>query len=349
MRQTHKQAFTLVELLVVIAIIGTLVGLLLPAVQSARERARSLTCTNNLKQLQTALTIRESSLQDFPGYINKVGIPGAAPTSQTRASWIVLTFPYIEQTPLWEAWSQGTELPSSVEVLVCASDPPDTIGEPVTSYVANSGWIQNTNEGTTAVRENIANGVFFDRTRTADGARLPLDGRDHASQANDEPEISMTMAYISQKGDGATKTLMLSENLSATHWMHYQTATDVPDAKYHFGFCWEQPQTVIDNLGTTTADKEVDAKYRRPNGLKEALDQLEISAAMTKNYGFVSSNHPSGSNYAFVGGNVQFITDQIELLVYGQLMTSNHKRSDLEDAGTRERESIVSQPNDSDY
>ena len=72
MRQFTKSAFTLVELLVVIAIIGTLVGLLLPAVQAAREAARANTCRNNLKQLSTALTIRETSLGELPGYINKL-------------------------------------------------------------------------------------------------------------------------------------------------------------------------------------------------------------------------------------------------------------------------------------
>ncbi|NOZ41543.1 MAG: DUF1559 domain-containing protein, partial [Planctomycetes bacterium] len=182
----RPRGFTLVELLVVIAIIGTLVGLLLPAVQAAREAARNNTCKNSIRQLQTALTTRETSLGDYPGYVNELGIPGS--TRQIRASWVVYAFPYIEQVALWDNWSQGRINPTDglnnqqgeiaqIEILICPSDPAVTTGDPSLSYAANAGWAQRTasllvsanpspqNSRFQKQAENAANGVFFDRIR----------------------------------------------------------------------------------------------------------------------------------------------------------------------------------------
>jgi prepilin-type N-terminal cleavage/methylation domain-containing protein len=107
-----RRAFTLVELLVVIAIIGTLVGLLLPAVQSAREAARRTSCQSNIRQLALAVHNYESARRFFPP--SMIHTPGTTFTSN-NGSWSIhgRVLPYIEETAmavkvnLEQAWDDG--------------------------------------------------------------------------------------------------------------------------------------------------------------------------------------------------------------------------------------------------
>jgi prepilin-type N-terminal cleavage/methylation domain-containing protein/prepilin-type processing-associated H-X9-DG protein len=107
MRPARRLGFTLIELLVVIAIIAVLIALLLPAVQAAREAARRIQCTNNLKQIGLAIHNYHQSNDVFPpgGFpaYNPTANNGnnASPSAQTRL------LPYLEQQPLYNAlnWS----------------------------------------------------------------------------------------------------------------------------------------------------------------------------------------------------------------------------------------------------
>ena len=101
------RGFTLVELLVVIAIIGILVGLLLPAVQAAREAARRMQCSNNLKQMGLALHNYESTYKAMP--VALMGNPSGSALDDDGFGWAVSLLPFIEQTNLYNRINpQGT-------------------------------------------------------------------------------------------------------------------------------------------------------------------------------------------------------------------------------------------------
>jgi prepilin-type N-terminal cleavage/methylation domain-containing protein len=92
--------FTLIELLVVIAIIAVLIALLLPAVQSAREAARRIQCSNNLKQMGIALHAYHDVVGSFPSSFWRSS--GNA-NGVNRHSWMAMILPYLEQTNVYNA------------------------------------------------------------------------------------------------------------------------------------------------------------------------------------------------------------------------------------------------------
>ena len=110
-KRTRPAGFTLVELLVVIAIIGVLVALLLPAVQAAREAARRMQCSNNLKQLGLAAHNFHSALQKLPpGFLGPV--PASKTTSGDQCVGVLaFLLPYLEQQTVYD----GIEVDLRVE------------------------------------------------------------------------------------------------------------------------------------------------------------------------------------------------------------------------------------------
>ena len=159
-RQCSPRGFTLIELLVVIAIIAILISMLLPAVQSARESARRMQCTNNLKQLALAAMNFESSMQGFPFNAitkNNSQVPyipydpqgsdlpraGYYGGTQGRQSGMVPLLPYMEQNdvyPLYcfnKDWSDPSNA-ASLQLRFSSMKCPSTPDEGVVTYPTNS-------------------------------------------------------------------------------------------------------------------------------------------------------------------------------------------------------------------
>jgi prepilin-type N-terminal cleavage/methylation domain-containing protein len=112
----RRQAFTLIELLVVIAIIGVLVGLLLPAVQQAREAANRNSCQNNLKQLALGMSLYAETFGGYPPSHHDSNPASNSATdaanNQTGLGWSAFILPFIEETTIWDtiqAETSGTQ------------------------------------------------------------------------------------------------------------------------------------------------------------------------------------------------------------------------------------------------
>lgn len=309
--RNQTKGFTLVELLVVIAIISTLMGLLLPAVQSAREAGRRNTCANNLSQMAKAVIAFDGKTGYVPGWRNP-NLADKTLASNTY-SWPVSLLPNLERADIYLRGEQDpagklpyvtspSELPV-MSIFLCPSSPNSDAAGTI-AYAGNCGNFGIGPRGT---------GVFLDRVGDSTGAN----------------RFSLGLDFITT-GDGTTNTLLFSEKCGGSvtsfpNWGNVQAyaTASVPGVNLIPGNPNETPGFVLS--GTATAvTKVINAVVQTYSVLKLNRDGTVADAAFSINpqTAYPSSNHSGGVSVAFCDGHTMFLRDNITPAVLSQLITA---------------------------
>jgi prepilin-type N-terminal cleavage/methylation domain-containing protein/prepilin-type processing-associated H-X9-DG protein len=303
-----RRGFTLIELLVVIAIIGILVGLLMPAVQMAREAARRMSCVNNLRQAALAAHSYHDTRNQFPSASHQAADVGGVPTGGTTV-WVEL-LPYIEQRNLFEKWDyldngnnavggRAATQAQVIQILICPSDPlPERV-----VVVSNAAVVPPWTLGYYGMSCYGGNGGLRS-FRPGPAPDYPLLSRDGILSAD-------TNVRLADVIDGTSNTFLFGERYHLDPHFDLQRNIHFPGLSAlagvgKWGFVAMGPAQV-------TLSTPVPINFKVPVGGTYADVENRMCA--------FGSGHPGGANFAFTDGSARFIRDTIPLATLQALST----------------------------
>jgi len=234
-KQLGYPGFTLVELLIVIAIVGVLTGLLLPAVQSARESARRTHCQNNLRQIGIALVEHETARQVFP-----TGCTGCRFSPERQLfkyiSWNVATLPYLDQHSVWQRFDTSQPIGSLVN-------------REAVSAVISTFLCPTATRGFSTAPEYIFNGQWdagegMGLTDYGGIAGVEGPGRDAPTEENDRYYRNAQSRGV-MLAEIATKAIDVSDGLAHTVVVAERVCPELDESQWASGAnCFAQHQDI---------------------------------------------------------------------------------------------------------
>lgn len=316
-RQPRQTGFTLVELLVVIAIIGVLVALLLPAIQAAREAARRSQCINQIRQLTLALQNHHDSKDGFPpGVLNNNGELFSYP----RVTWLMHTFPYMEEGALFGAfnlkvpqgcaggiWLDPANFPAvstSVPVLLC---PSDGEGELYHNHPGCGGKVARGNYAGFFGNVNMGGVLDYFKNPNVVSSSAPK----HA------PAVFMMNrpVKISTISDGTSHTMVFGEILKGLAGDDYE----------YRGVHWYD-HVATSQIFTATGPNSSDPDLLYPlwcsgktNVPSANLPCRLGNGSGTNHMAAARSRHAGGVQVGLADGSARFVPDAVDLIVWQAL------------------------------
>ena len=337
-----RSGFTLVELLVVIAIIGILIGLLLPAVQQARESARRLACSNNIKQLVLATHNYASSNGFFPPSL--VHEPGTAFPANTEA-WGIhgRILPYIEQGVVAEkidlehTWDDGypggavgtnwaTVRTTRIETFVCPSEVhnffrtkngenyvyPTNYGfnfgtwfiyDPATGEGGDGVFHPNSHYKAKEFRDGLSKTLLVSEVKAFTSYVRNTPDPGTAHPAGSPPIDDSQLAAIASGGENKLGP-ETNSNTGHTEW---------PDGRvHHNGFTATFPPNAVVEFAVGKASYDIDYNSQQEG---KSATQKTFAAITSRSY------HNGLVNAGMVDGSIRTISDDISLRIWRGLAT----------------------------
>ncbi len=327
---SERRAFTLIEILVVIAIIGVLLAVLLPAVQSAREAARRIQCTNNLKQIGLAVHNYESIYRGFP--------PSAVfqelASINTNSSWSIhgRLLPQLELSNLYQAvdlkqpWDDQAILSGlKISVYACPSDPnsdtprdvspklasplyPTTYGFNFGSWLIYSPTTRQIGDGLFGPNRSLG---FRDITDGSSNTLLASEVRARQFYGRNEPVVGGSNI------PPPDASMVQSRVPTAFVWCRPNGHTEWPDGRvHHQGFT----TTLSPNARLILSD----ASNQCPAGSDiDYTSQQEATSATESTYAIITSRSYHGGivNVVLADGSNRPVRDQLDLRVWRAMGT----------------------------